>query len=240
MTEFWKTLSQRKIGDGWMDFSTDLTLNGYTVRELTQSGVGTASLRGDNLTLAIGDLDRELSVRYESTQRFDLIDVGAFLVAGPLGVAVTKGYDFARVSVVRVAGRSEIPRFNSEWQIEHGVAKAKDVAMTTRTNRLRAWMLDFVGDRFQDVTVALVDEHGCVRVEQNVRGPFAKPDVQKPNVLVVGDRTGGAQRSSRRSIWSAGTAKCSMRGRCRRRSETDVQVEADRVVLAGGLVQGIF
>lgn len=181
--EFWKTLSEQKIGEGVMDFSTDLTLGGYTVREMTQSSVGTASLRGGNLTLAIGDLDRELS-RYESTQNFDLIDVGAFLLAGPLGVAVTKGYDYARV-FGSGGGSSEIPTFISEWQIERGVARATDVAMTTKENRLALHgSLDFVADRFQDVTVALVDEHGCVRVQQNVRGPFAKPDVEKPNVLV--------------------------------------------------------
>lgn|SRR5271165_2847892 len=183
VAEFWKTLSQQKIGEGVMDFSTDLTLSGYTVREMTRSSVGTASLRGSNLTLAIGDLDRELS-RYESTQNFDLIDVGAFLLAGPLGVAVTKGYDYARV-FGSAGGSSEIPRFISEWQIEHGVAQATDVAMTTNKNRLALHgSLDFVGEQFQDVTVALVDEQGCVRVQQKVRGPFTKPDVQKPNVLV--------------------------------------------------------
>ncbi len=183
IADFWKTLSQQNIGEGLMDFSTDLTLNGYTVREMTQTSAGTASLHGGNLTLAIGDLDRELS-RYESTQKFNLIDIGAFLVAGPLGVAVTKGYDFSRV-LGSAGGSSEIPSFISEWQIDRGVAQAKDVAMTTNKNRLAMHgSLDFVGDRFQDVTVALVNEHGCVRVQQDVRGSFNNPDVEKPNVLV--------------------------------------------------------
>jgi uncharacterized protein involved in outer membrane biogenesis len=181
--EFWKNFSQKKIGAGLMNFSTDLTLSGYTVRELTASSVGEASLRGSNLTLATGDLDGELS-RYESTQKFSLIDVGAFLVAGPLGVAVTKGYDFARV-LDSTGGSSEIPSLTSEWRIEHGVAFAKDVAMTTTKNRIALkGALDFVNDRFQDVTVALVNKQGCVRVQQTARGPFSQPDVEKPNVLV--------------------------------------------------------
>jgi uncharacterized protein involved in outer membrane biogenesis len=181
--EFWKNFSQKKIGAGLMNFSTDLTLSGYTVLELTASSVGEASLRGSNLTLATGDLDGELS-RYESTQKFSLIDVGAFLVAGPLGLAVTKGYDFARV-LDSPGGSSEIPSLTSEWQIEHGVALAKDVAMTTAKNRIALkGALDFVNDRFQDVTVALVDKRGCVRVQQTAHGPFSQPDVEKPNVLV--------------------------------------------------------
>ena len=181
--EFWKNFSQKKIGAGLMNFSTDLTLSGYTVLEMTASSVGEASLRGSNLTLATGDLDGELS-RYESTQKFSLIDVGAFLVAGPLGLAVTKGYDFARL-LDSPGGSSEIPNLTSEWQIEHGVALAKDVAMTTAKNRIALkGALDFVNDRFQDVTVALVDKRGCVRVQQTARGPFSQPDVEKPNVLV--------------------------------------------------------
>ena len=181
--EFWKNFSQKQIGAGLMNFSTELTLSGYTVRELTASSVGEASLRGSNLTLATGDLDGELS-RYESTQKFSLIDVGAFLVAGPLGVAVTKGYDFARV-LGSTGGSSEIPSLTSEWHIEHGVAFAKDVAMTTAKNRIALkGALDFVNDRFQDVTVALVDKQGCVRVQQTARGPFSQPDVEKPNALV--------------------------------------------------------
>jgi uncharacterized protein involved in outer membrane biogenesis len=181
--EFWKNISQKKIGAGLMNFSTDLTLSGSTVREMTESSVGQASLRGSNLTLATGDLDGELS-RYESTQKFSLIDVGAFLIAGPLGLAVTKGYDFARV-LGSADGSSEIPSLTSEWQIEHGVALAKDVAMTTAKNRIALkGGLDFVHDRFQDITVALIDKRGCVRVQQTARGPFSQPNVEKPNVLV--------------------------------------------------------
>jgi uncharacterized protein involved in outer membrane biogenesis len=181
--EFWKGFSQKKVGAGLMNFSTDLTLSGYTVQEMTQSSVGEASLRGSNLTLAFGDLDGELS-RYQSTQKFSLIDVGAFLVAGPLGLAATKGYDFARV-LDSAGGSSEIPSLTSDWQIEHGVARARDVAMTTKKNRLALkGSLDFVNDRFEDVTVALVNKQGCVRVQQTARGPFSQPNVEKPNVFV--------------------------------------------------------
>ncbi|MGA2778846.1 MAG: AsmA family protein [Steroidobacteraceae bacterium] len=181
--EFWAAISPKKVIEGSMNFSTDLTLSGHTVAEMTRSSVGEASLRGSNLTLEIGDLDSELS-KYESTQKFNLIDLGAFLVAGPLGVGVSKGYDYARV-LTSQAGSSEVPNLISEWHVDHGVALAKDVAMTTKKNRLALkGALDFVNDRFQDVTVALVDEKGCVRVQQRAGGPFSQPDVAKPNVMV--------------------------------------------------------
>jgi hypothetical protein len=105
------------------------------------------------------------------------------LFAGPLGVAVTKGYDYAKV-IGSSGGSSRIQKLVSEWHIERGVAQAKDVAMTTETNRVALkGGLDFVNASYQDVTVAVVGPQGCVQVQQKVRGPFAHPDVEKPNVV---------------------------------------------------------
>jgi hypothetical protein len=64
------------------------------------------------------------------------------------------------------------------------VAQAKDVAMATKENRIALQGgLDFVNGRFEDVTVALIDEQGCPRVQQKIRGSFSKPQVEKPSVL---------------------------------------------------------
>jgi hypothetical protein len=56
-----------------------------------RSADGDAFLHAHDLTLEIGDIDKELS-RYESGQSFNLVDVCAFFFAGPLGLAVTKEY----------------------------------------------------------------------------------------------------------------------------------------------------
>lgn len=100
------------------------------------------------------------------------MDVGAFFFVGPLGLGITKGFDFARIfegSGVNTTIRSLV----SSWQVEHGVAHAMDVAMATPQNRVALkGGLDFVSGRFDDVTVALVDAKGCSRVQQKIRGPF--------------------------------------------------------------------
>jgi AsmA protein len=77
-----------------------------------------------------------------------------------------------------------IPMLVSDWKIERGVAQAHDVAMTTKERRvaLRGG-LDFVNERFNDVTGALIDARGCAEVRQKIRGPFLKPVVDKPNIL---------------------------------------------------------
>ena len=180
--EFFKTLSPQKVAEGPMDFSANLLMQGKTVNEMRQTVRGQISLRGENLTLNGSDLDREFA-RFESSQNFNLVDVGAFFFAGPLGLAVTKGYNFASI-FQGSGGRSEIRTFVSDWKVERGVAQAQDVAMATNQNRIALiGKLDFVNEQFDDMTMALVDAQGCAKVRQKIRGSFRKPVVEKPGVL---------------------------------------------------------
>lgn len=177
-----KDAKRKSIGDAVMDFSANLTMQGKAWDELTPSAAGEASVHGENLTLDIGDLDHKFS-RYESSQSFNLVDVGAFFFAGPLALGVTKGYDFARI-FEGGGGSTTIRELVSDWRVERGVAHATDVAMATPKNRVALkGALDFVNRRFDEVTVALIDGRGCARARQKIRGPFGKPDVEKPDVL---------------------------------------------------------
>jgi AsmA protein len=157
-------------------------MKGVTKDEMVRSAAGEVSLHGHDLTLEIGDIDKELA-RYEASQNFNLVDVGALFFAGPLGLAVTKGFNFAGI-FQSSGGSSQIRTLVSEWRIERGVAQAKDVAMATRENRIALkGELDFVNGRFKEVTVALIDAQGCAVAQQKIRGPFGRPEVEKPSVL---------------------------------------------------------
>jgi uncharacterized protein involved in outer membrane biogenesis len=180
--ELLKTQSSETIATGPMDFSMDMSMQGKTAQKMKQSATGEAALRGKNLTLNGHDLDLEFS-RFESSQNFNLVDVGAYFFAGPVGLAVTKGYDFANV-LKGSGGISPIPTFTSQWKVENGVMQAQDVAMAT--NRYRMALLgglDIANARFVDVTLALIDYKGCAEVEQKISGPFVKPVVEQPNIF---------------------------------------------------------
>jgi AsmA protein len=165
-----------------MDFTASLSMQGTTGRQLVQTAAGEMSLRSGHLTLVGTDFDQALS-RFESSQGFNLVDVGAVFLAGPVGLAVTKGYNFG--SLFRGSGgKSTIRTVVSNWRVERGVAHAKDVALATNENRIALQGgLDFVNQRFADVTVAAIDAGGCARVRQAIRGSFGKPTVEKPRVL---------------------------------------------------------
>jgi uncharacterized protein involved in outer membrane biogenesis len=180
--EFFKGMPPEKSVRGLMDFSTTLSMRGRTRAELRRSANGQMSLSGTNLTLEGMDLDRTFS-KYRVSQNFNLFDMTAFLLAGPLGLVVTKGHDFTSLAQ-QAGGSTQIRTVVSRWQVEKGVAHARDVAMATGENRLALHGgLDFVHDEFDEVFVALVDSKGCARMQQRVRGPFGKPVVEKPSIL---------------------------------------------------------
>jgi len=180
--EFLKALSPKKVAEGSMDFSSNLSMQGKTANEMKRTADGEVSLQGENLMLDGVDLDRTFS-RYEASQSFNLVDVGAFFFAGPFAPLITKGYNFASL-FQGSGGSSRIRALVSNWKVERGIAQAKDVAMATNENRIALMgNLDFVNERFNDVTVAVVDGEGCAKVRQKIRGPFQKPEVDKVSVL---------------------------------------------------------
>ena len=55
--------------------------------------------------------------------------------------------------------------------------------MATRENRVALkGGLDFVNERFKEVTVAVIDAQGCAMAQEKIRGPFDRPEVEKPSV----------------------------------------------------------
>jgi hypothetical protein len=182
--ELFKVLSPKHAGAGSMDFAANLSLRGKSTDELKRSASGEAAVHGENVRLGIGDLDSKFA-RYESSQSFNLVDVGAFFFAGPIGLGVTKGFNFARI-FEGSEGSTMVRTLVSHWQVENGVAHATDVALATPKNRVAMkGALDFVNGQFDDVTVALVDAKGCSSVEQKIHGPFHQPQVEKPSVLAA-------------------------------------------------------
>ena len=180
--EFLRTLSPEKAAQGTMDLSMNLAMQGRTAKEMKQTADGTLTLRGENLTLNGSDIDQTVS-RFESSQNFNLVDVGALFFAGPVGLAVTKGYNFASI-LQGSGGRSQVRMFVSDWKVGRGVVQAQDVALATNKNRIALQGgLDVVNKRFNHVIVAVIDAKGCATVRQKIRGSFRKPVVEKPNVL---------------------------------------------------------
>ncbi len=177
------TFNQKKSIHGELDLKSHLAMKGKTADELTRTAQGDVSIRGHNLFLKSLDIDSMLQ-KYEKSQNFNLVDVGAFFVVGPLGAVLTKGYDFGSAYKESLGGESTILKLVSDWKVMNGIAEAEDAAFITSKNRVALnGKLDFVHDRFEDVTVAVLNANGCATQSQKIHGSFNKPQIDKPNIF---------------------------------------------------------
>ncbi len=177
-----KKLPEKSI-EGRTDFSMDLTAKGKSVDEVKQSLSGDASLKGENLMLYNIDIDA-LIPKYERSQNFNLVDVGAFFLVGPFGPALTKSYNFGSLYEELQGGKGNIRKLVSIWKVKNGVADATDVALATKKYRIAMkGGLNFNNDQFVHVTVAVLDKRGCAVYSQKVHGPFRKPKIDKVSIV---------------------------------------------------------
>jgi hypothetical protein len=166
-----------------MDFSADLTAMGKSEDAVKRSLAGSLSLSGQDLMLYNIDIDA-LITKYERSQNLNLVDVGAFLLAGPFGPVLTKSYNFTSLYAASQGGKGIIRKIVSDWELKNGIARARDVALTSKKQRIAMQGgLNFISERFVDVTIAALDNRGCAVYSEKVRGPFRNPQIEKENIF---------------------------------------------------------
>ncbi|MCH8542236.1 MAG: AsmA family protein [Alcanivorax sp.] len=171
-----------EAASGSAGLSLSLTSHGNDTDAVLQHLDGTVRLDGRDMVLHGMDLDEEL-VRFQRTQRFSLVDAGAVIFAGPAWLAATKGSEFVRL-LDRADGDTDIVRLLSAWTIEEGVARAQDVAMATRQNRIALKAdLDLPGRRINDAAVAVLNKDGCTVMQQRIHGSFSSPEIEEPDIV---------------------------------------------------------
>lgn len=185
LEEFFKAFSKKSPLAGTVDFSFGLSLQGVSIDEAKSTVNGYYLLEGESLTLKKYDIDLLLD-NYRKSQKFGALDIGAFFLAGPLGIALTKGYEFEEVYRESGAGEGTIRKAISNWRVENGVAMAEDVAFSTKENRLALkGSLDFVNGNYEDVIVAVTDWMGCAEFSQKINGPLDRPEFGKTTTNIL-------------------------------------------------------
>jgi AsmA protein len=176
-------LREESLLRGKMDILADLSSTGKGWRELLHNTNGQIVQRGEDLLLQGVDLDKILE-NFKRSQAFNLADVGAFFLAGPLGVMATKGGDFARLTNMTEGDRTQIPRLLSHVQINGGIFETRDVAFTTTKNRIALkGKVDLPLKRIESLAAAAVDKQGCILISQSVSGDFKDPQWGKVDVV---------------------------------------------------------
>jgi len=193
--------------EGMVHFSADLTATGKSADEVKRSLNGDVSLKGENLMLYSLDIDA-LIPKYERSQNFNLVDVGAFFLAGPFGPVLTKSYNFGSLYEEMQGGKGVIKKLVSIWNVKNGVAGAIDVALATKKYRIAMkGGLNFINDQFVDVTVAVLDKRGCAVYSQKVHGPFNKAKIEKVSIL---KSITGSVSNALKDVWKFVGGECTV------------------------------
>lgn len=160
---------------GKMDFLVDVSFESPGEDKLLSTLNGQIILKGKDLTLYGVELDK-LIRKFERSQNFNLVDLGAVMFAGPAGLALTKGSAYANILVTSYGETSYIKEMVSDWEINNGIINLRDLAFSTRENRVAAkgWV-NMVTDSL-DITIALVDKKGCSIIEQSLYGSVREPE----------------------------------------------------------------
>ncbi|MBU3949559.1 MAG: AsmA family protein [Proteobacteria bacterium] len=173
----------RKAIEGPINLSFDLTAMGKSADEVKRSLNGNLSLNGENLMLYNMDIDA-LIMKYKRSQNINLVDVGAILLLGPFGPLLTKSYHFASLYEESQGGKGIIRKLVLVWNVKNGIAEAQDVALASTKQRIAMkGGLNFINERFDDVTIAVLDKQGCTVFSEKVHGPFRKPQIEKENIF---------------------------------------------------------
>jgi AsmA protein len=173
----------QKAMEGMIKFSADLTATGKNADEVKRSLKGNISLSGEDLIFYNMDIDA-LIMKYERSQNFNLVDVGAFALAGPFGPLFTKSFNFVRLYEESQGGKGVIRKLVSVWKVKNGIAEAVDVALASKKHRIAMkGGLNFINEQFLDITVAALDKRGCAVFSEKIRGPFSKPQIEKENIF---------------------------------------------------------
>jgi AsmA protein len=197
----------RKSMEGTVNFSADLTAAGKSADEVKRSLNGDVSLNGEDLTLYRIDIDA-LIPKYERSQNFNLVDVGAYVLVGPFGPILTKSYNFGSLYEESRGGKGVISKLVSIWKVKNGIAGATDVALATKKYRIAMkGGLNFINDRFDEVTVAVLDKGGCAVYSQKVHGPFRKARIEKISMF---KSITGSVSNALKDAWKFVGGKCTV------------------------------
>lgn len=140
------------------------------------------SIEGNDLRLRGADLDKFID-NFKRSQNFNLADVSAVMFAGPAGLAITKGGDYASLAFASRGDSTRVGRFLAEWILEEGELKTRDVALSTLRNRIS------VDGEFNMVNDSLVfnfhvlDKKGCEMVGQRVYGTREEINMGRVNLI---------------------------------------------------------
>jgi AsmA protein len=179
--ELLRTFAQDTLITGPLSLTMKINTSGKDWESMVFNVNGLLELNGQDLIFYGFDAD-EIMEKFKRSQSFNFVDLGAFMLAGPVGIAVTKGTDFARILAFNTGKKTVIKRLISNWDIKGGMFSIKDAAFSTNKNRFASkGFIDF-SNKNLELELALLNKKGCSVFSQAVYGNLDSPTLGKVKV----------------------------------------------------------
>ena len=180
--EMFSVFLEDTIVTGPLSLFMEIRSQGTDWHKVLKDMSGDIKLSGKNLTFYGLDADK-LIEKFKRSQSFNLVDLGAVMLAGPVGIAVTKGSDYASIFIIDSGESSEIKKLISNWEINNGNFIIQDAAFTTTKNRVATnGFVNFIQDSLE-LNVALLNKYGCSIFSQRVYGDLNSPSLERVKVV---------------------------------------------------------
>lgn len=166
------------IKGGIAHLNADLMLQGQDAKTLIKNLSGNVELRTRDLEIYSLDIDA-LARGYENANTMNLLDIGALVLAGPLGLAATKGSNAGIMGLnAMIDSKTLIPELVANLSLDNGVAHAQDVAFATTKTRLAAiGAINLNNNAFEDFSIGLLDKNNCAQYSQSITGTLDNPEI---------------------------------------------------------------
>jgi len=180
--EMLKTFVLDTTVTGPLSLTMDVYSQGTNWDNIVNNMKGNINISGKDLIFYGMDADK-LIEKFKRSQSFNLVDLGAVMLAGPVGIAVTKGSDYASILITKPGESSKITNMVSNWKIAKGVVTIQDAAFATHKNRIALEGLINFSEDSLNLTIALLNKYGCSVFSQSIYGNLNAPTLGKLKVV---------------------------------------------------------
>lgn len=177
-----RTLAGQPLFEG--NVAMQAELSGKGKGRIVKTLNGTVKISGKRIVQHGFDIDgfvRKIKV----SRDINLVDIGAYAIAGPLGALATKGVDVLKLAWDAYRDEQQvIEELVCNWSIQNGVVQTEDVALRTRENRLALrGAINLSAGSYDGMTLGLLDDKGCARLTEKISGPLDHPTVEKAGII---------------------------------------------------------
>ncbi|MBV36949.1 MAG: hypothetical protein CMP47_16090 [Rickettsiales bacterium] len=166
---------------GQLEGEIEVSFEGLDSDTLLSSLDGEIFVRNQSL-VTIERLNINKVIRsFLDSQEFGLLDIGGFLLAGPLGLLASQGVSLQDTigQLGADKGDTKIPNLNIDMNIKDGLLITKDVAVATDKYRF-AFNGEVILDKqeFKDFDFDIINKKGCREYGQTLNGSITSPEIE--------------------------------------------------------------